>query len=78
MDNFKEGIIIIPENSDKIKLMNTSARNILKLPETSANFFEERMLADEFDIDLLQSIKLTKVHLNAVLDTDHIGLSEPV
>ena len=78
MDNFKEGMIIIPENSDKIKLMNTSARNILKLPETSATFFEERMLADEFDIELLQSIQLKKVQLNAVLDTSYIGLSEPV
>ena len=56
MDNLKEGIIILPENTDKIKLMNTCARNILKLPGTSASFFEERMLADEFDIDLLQSI----------------------
>ena len=43
VDNFKEGMIILPNNSHKIKLMNKAARTMLKMPETEADDFEERL-----------------------------------
>ena len=57
VDNFKEGLIIIPtENFEKIKIMNKAARSILNLPCTEADNFVERMKADDFDKKLLKSI----------------------
>ena len=43
IDNFKEGLVIIPENQQKIKIMNKAARNIFRLPDTEADNFFDRM-----------------------------------
>ena len=42
--------------------MNRAARKIFNLPETEADNFIDRTLADDFDKDLLKSIKLKKSH----------------
>ena len=63
VDNFKEGLIIIPQNFQKIRIMNRAARNIFNLPETEADNFFDRTQADDFDNELLKSIKLKKVML---------------
>ena len=43
VDNFKEGIIILHDDTEKIKLVNTAARKMLNLPVPEANAFEERL-----------------------------------
>ena len=65
VDNFKEELIIIPQSFQKIKIMNRAARKIFNLPETEADNFIDRTLADDFDKDLLKSIKLKKVTLDS-------------
>ena len=41
--NPEEGIIILHDDTEKIKLVNTAARKMLNLPVPEANAFEERL-----------------------------------
>ena len=70
MDNFKEGIIILQDDTEKIKLVNTAARKMLNLPVPEADSFEERMLADDFETGLLRQLKLGQIRLNDPRDYD--------
>ena len=70
VDNFKEGIIILQDDNEKIKLVNTAARKMLNLPVPEADSFEERMLADDFETGLLRQLKLGQIRLNDPRDYD--------
>ena len=70
VDNFKEGIIILQDDTEKIKLVNTAARKMLNLPVPEADSFEERMLADDFETGLLRQLKLGQIRLNDPRDYD--------
>ena len=70
VDNFKEGIIILQDDNEKIKLVNTAARKMLNLPVPEAGNFEERLLADDFETGLLRQLKLEQIRLNDPQDYD--------
>ena len=63
VDNFNEGIIIFPEHSNKIQLINKAARSMLNLPNTTAESMEARMKDDNYDMSLCSKVKLTQIKL---------------